>query len=185
MLSFMQDWDLVVMLWLLPVVFFIHDGEEIATIEWWLRKNQDNPWLSKISPVPISWNKHITLQFTYAVLLIGFVLTSLTFLTALNFEIGSPFNVLFAGFAMVILLDGVKHAAVSIFLRKYTPGVLTAVILEIPYGIYALYRFLHADMIVDTASLLLGSIIALPVTLLLVWMGLTLGGRIAPFRHKT
>jgi hypothetical protein len=182
MLSFMQDWSLIMILWLLPVVFFIHDGEEIATMEWWLRKNKNNPVLSKISPVSTPWDKNITLQFTFAVMLIGFILTSVTFLTALNFEIASPFNALFAGFVTVFLLDGVKHMGASIALLEYTPGVITAAILEIPYGIYALYRLFHAD-IIDMASLALGTIIAMPVTLLLVWTGLTLGKRIAPFRQ--
>lgn len=53
MLSIMPDWSFAMMLWLLPVVFFIHDGEEIATMEWWLRKNKNNPVLSKISPVSL------------------------------------------------------------------------------------------------------------------------------------
>lgn len=181
MLSFMSDWSIVMILWLLPVVFFIHDGEEIATMEWWLRKNKNNPVLSKITPVSTPWDKNITLQFTFAVLLIGFILTGVTLLTSLNFEISSPFNALFAGFVTVFLLDGVKHAGASIALWAYTPGVITAALLEIPYGIYALYRLLHAD-IVDMTSLTLGTIIALPITLLLVWTGLTLGKRIAPPR---
>ncbi|MGV2805325.1 HXXEE domain-containing protein, partial [Clostridium perfringens] len=109
MLSIMPDWSFAMMLWLLPVVFFIHDGEEIATMEWWLRKNKNNSVLSKISPVSTPWDKNITLQFTFAVLLIGFILTSVTAITALNFEIGSPFNALFAGFVTVFLLDGGKH----------------------------------------------------------------------------
>lgn len=182
-LSLIQHWNLNMILWLLPVVFFIHDGEEIATMEWWLRKNKNNPWISKFSPVSIPWDKHITLQFTFAVLLIGFILTSVTFLTALNAEIGSPFNVLFAGFVAVFLLDGVKHVGASIALKTYTPGVLTAAFLEIPYGIYALYRFLHAG-IVDTAALIIGTLIALPIVLFLVWFGLTLGKQMAPIRRN-
>ncbi|MDL1164134.1 HXXEE domain-containing protein [Paenibacillus sp. 843] len=182
MLSIMPDWSFAMMLWLLPVVFFIHDGEEIATMEWWLRKNKNNPRVSPFSPVSIPWDKHITLQFTFAVLLIGFILTSVTAFTALNFESSSPFNALFAGFVTVFLLDGVKHVGASIALWAYTPGVITAAILEIPYGIYALYRLLHAD-IINMTSLALGTIIALPITLVLVWTGLTLGKRIAPFRQ--
>lgn len=184
MLSFMPDWSFLMMLWLLPIVFFIHDGEEIATMEWWLRKNKNSPWITKFSPVSIPWDKNITLQFTIAVLLIGFVLTSVTVLTALTFDIGSPFNGLFAGFVTVFLLDGVKHVGASIALKAYTPGVITAAVLEIPYGIYALNRLLSSG-IVDATAFAMGTLIAMPLILFLVWFGLTLGKRIAPHRIKT
>lgn len=184
MLSFMPDWSFLMMLWLLPVVFFIHDGEEIATMEWWLRKNKNSPWITKFSPVSIPWEKNITLQFTIAVLLIGFVLTSVTVLAVLTFDIGSPFSALFAGFVTVFLLDGVKHVGASIALKAYTPGVITAAVLEIPYGIYALHRLLSTG-IVDATAFVMGILISLPLILFLVWFGLTLGKRIAPTRINT
>lgn len=184
MLSFMPDWNFVMLLWLLPVVFFIHDGEEIATMEWWLRKNKNSPWITKFSPVSIPWDKNITLQFSFAVLLIGSILTCITFLTARTFDIGSPFNGLFAGFVTVFLLDGVKHVGASIALKAYTPGVITAAVLEIPYGIYALNRLLSTG-IVDATAFAMGTLISLPLILFLVWFGLTLGKRIAPHRINT
>lgn len=184
MLTFMPDWNFVVLLWLLPVVFFIHDGEEIAAMEWWLRKNKNNPWITKFSPVSIPWDKNITLQFSFAVLLIGSILTCVTFLTVRTFDIGSPFNALFAGFVTVFLLDGVKHVGASIALKAYTPGVITAAFLEIPYGIYALNRLLSSG-IVDATACVMGTLISLPLILFLVWFGLTLGKRIAPHRVNT
>lgn len=183
MFMFMQDWNLDKMVWMLPMVFFIHDGEEILVMERWLRRNKEHPWISKLAPVSIRWDKHITLQFTFAVLVIGFILTSVTILTALNLEPGSWFNVLFTGLVAVFLLDGVKHVGASVALKAYTPGVITAALLEIPYGCYALYRFLNEGF-VDTAELLIGTVISLPVILFLVWLGLTAGRQIAPIRRN-
>lgn len=170
-------------LWLLPVVFFIHDGEEVMTMERWLRKHKDLPWIQTKSPVRIRWDIHITLQFAYAVLLLGFVLACMTWLAVSRLEAqGGSLAFLFAGFTAVFLLDGIKHAAASLAVRSYTPGVITAVLLEIPYGVYALYRLIR-EGIVNPADVLLGTAIALPVTLLLVWSGLTLGERLAPIRR--
>ncbi|MGG3282207.1 HXXEE domain-containing protein [Paenibacillus solani] len=182
MFTFMQDWSLESIIWFLPLMFIIHDGEEIITMERWLRHNRNNPLLSKIYPVSIRWDKHITLQFTFAVLVIGFMLTSVTFLTARNFEPGSLVNVLFAGLVAVFALDGVKHVGASIVLRTYTPGVITAAFIEVPYGFFALYRFIH-DGFVTTPVLMIGTLITLPIILFLVWFGLTIGKYIAPIRR--
>ncbi|EFU39215.1 hypothetical protein PVOR_25583 [Paenibacillus vortex V453] len=57
-------------------------------------------------------------------------------MTALHFEPDSGLNALFTGFVAVFLLDGVKQVGASIALKAYTPGVITAALLEIPYGIY-------------------------------------------------
>ncbi|MFD4519442.1 MULTISPECIES: HXXEE domain-containing protein [Paenibacillus] len=103
-------------------------------------------------------------------------------MTALHFEPGSGLNALFTGFVAVFLLDGIKHVGASIALKAYTPGVITAALLEIPYGIYTLYRFLNEDF-VEPAALPIGTMISLPVVLCLVWFGLTLGKQIAPIRR--
>lgn len=177
----MVDWNSEMLLWLLPVVFFLHDGEEIASMEHWIRRNKDSPWLSKISSVPIRWDKNLTLSFTFAVLVLGFVLTSVTWHAAVRYDTVGSMPFLYAGFVAVFLLDGIKHVGATVLLRKYTPGVVTAALLEIPFGAYALYNLIHQKMI-DLAALALGLAIAMPVTLFLVWSGLTIGMRLAPVR---
>ncbi|WP_223260524.1 HXXEE domain-containing protein [Paenibacillus ihbetae] len=176
------NWSMEMLLWLLPIVFFLHDGEEIATMERWVRSNKDNPSLSSISSVRIRWDKNLTFSFTFAVLVLGLVLSSITWHAAVRYEAAGSTPFLYAGFVAVFLLDGIKHVGATMLTRKYTPGVITAALLEIPFGAYALYNLFHLKMI-DLPALALGLAIAVPVTLFLVWSGLTLGMRLAPVRN--
>jgi len=82
----------------MPLAFFIHDGEEIAT----------------------------------------------TYLTLRDYDSGGQLNTLFVGIVAVILLDGVKHVGVSLVSGKYSSGVITAAVVEIPYAAYTLYRLFDA-----------------------------------------
>jgi hypothetical protein len=171
---------LEVLIWFLPVAFFIHDGEEIATMEKWLRNHKDQPRIAAENRL-LNWEKNITFQFTVAVLLIGASLCLVTYFAAKDFGSGSKLNSLFSGSVAVLLLDGIKHVGFTVVLKKYTSGVITAALVEIPYAAYALYRFYEAGTI-DVMTILTGIAIVLPLTLLLVWSGLTLGRMVAPYR---
>lgn len=182
MLPYGQEFiSLEMLIWLLPIIFIIHDGEEIATMEKWLRGNQD-PLQSSAMAKLIHWEKRITFQFSVAVLFIGVFLCLLTFLTAQDFKSGSSLNIWFVGIVGVVLLDGIKHVLFSVKLRKYTPGVIMAALLEIPYGFFALYRFYNAGM-TDVKSIVIGLAAMLPLVLILVAAGLLLGRLTAPY-HK-
>ena len=68
----------------------------------------------------------------------------------------------------VFLLHVFTHLAQSIVLRMYTPGVVTAVLIALPYSLYAFYRLLQENVVSEADigwSLLLMVIVAPP----LVW----------------
>lgn len=174
--------SLSTLIWLLPLTFFIHDGEEIVTMEKWLRNNQDHPRIAVENRL-LDWNKHITLQFTVAVLLLGTILCLITYVTSELYAKSGELNVLFTGLVAILLLDGVKHVGFSLALKKYSSGVITAIFAEIPYGVYALYRFYDAGAI-DVMKILYGIAIGLPLTIFLVWLGLVLGRTVAPYRNE-
>ncbi|ASA20414.1 HXXEE domain-containing protein [Paenibacillus donghaensis] len=169
------------LIWLLPVAFFIHDGEEIGTMERWLRKAKENPRITFENRL-LNPDKNITIQFTVAVLLLGLVLTVVAALTAERFQTDGQLNLLFIGIVAVMLGDGVKHLGISLALRSYSAGVATALFIEIPYGAYALYRFWDAGL-AGPVTILKSTALVLPLVLSLVWLGLTLGSRITPYRR--
>lgn len=168
------------LIWLLPVIFLIHDGEEIVKVEKFLRANKELPELAKQTQL-VNWDKRITLQFSYAVFVIGSFLLLITLLAINDFESKGELHMLFVGAVAVILLDGLKHIGASVALKMYTPGFLTAALVEVPYGVYAFYRFFDIALI-DTKKILLGTGIVLPLTLFLVWSGLSIGKWLAPYR---
>lgn len=171
--------QLQTLIWLIPAAFFIHDGEEILMMERWLRNHQD--YFRRMENRFIDPGKSITLQFTVAVLLLGTVLSLIAFGSVRWFENNGNLNLLCVGVLAVIGLDGIKHAFISLQQRAYTPGVITAILVEIPFAFYALYRFYDAGKI-SASSLAGGLAIALPLTLLLVFCGYKLGKWVIPYR---
>lgn len=135
---------LEVLIWLLPAAFFIHDGEEIITMEKWLRKHKDQPRIAENRIY--NWEKNITFQFTVAVLLLGSLLFLATCFAAGDFENSGKPHPLFVGIIAILFLDGIKHVGYTVMLKKYTPGFITAGLVEIPFTAYALYRFYDAEI---------------------------------------
>lgn len=170
------------LIWLLPIAFFIHDGEEIATMERWVRKHKEHLRSNAVSRL---WdlNKNMTVQFAIAVLLLGSIISCVALFAALNYRANGTLNTLYCGLLSVFLLDGLKHVGLYIMLKRYTPGVITAAFVEIPFAGYALYRFYDHGMIYDR-TIAIGLGIALPLTLFAVWASLTLGRILAPSRGQ-
>jgi hypothetical protein len=50
----------------------------------------------------------------------------------------------FAGFGMVMLLNALWHIGVTLYLRAYSPGVVTAVVVVLPITSYLLARLLRS-----------------------------------------
>ncbi|WP_127484565.1 HXXEE domain-containing protein [Paenibacillus ehimensis] len=180
MLAFLNDWiSLHLLIWLLPVAFFLHDGEEIAAVERWIRPRKHT--LSPLIQRALNWDKSITVQFATAVTLIGSLICLGTGIAAAAVQDGGKLGPVFVGMVAVMLLDGIKHVILSLEKRCYTVGAVTAALVEIPYASYALYRFYEADL-VETSALWLGIAIVLPLVFLLIGIGFTLGRWIAPYR---
>ncbi|GIP38157.1 hypothetical protein J31TS4_14370 [Paenibacillus sp. J31TS4] len=174
--------SLEALIWLLPAAFFLHDGEEIMTVEKWVRSRPARDRLE--DPRLFNPGKHLTVQFAIAVLLIGAcLLLASSYAAGRLADTGRP-NPLFVGIVSVFLLDGLKHVGASVLARSYTPGVWTAALVEIPYGAYVLWR-LFAEGAADGTTLAVGTAMALPLTLALVGAGLVLGGALAPMRSQT
>ncbi|MFB0841678.1 HXXEE domain-containing protein [Paenibacillus oleatilyticus] len=181
MLALLNDWiSLHTLIWLLPVAFFLHDGEEIVTVERRIRPRKQT--LPPLMQRALNWDKSITVQFATAVVLIGSLICLGAGVSAAAVEDGGKLGPVFVGMVAVMLLDGIKHAGLSLQKRSYTVGAVTAALVEIPYASYALYRLYEADL-VEPAALWLGITIVLPLVFFLIGIGFTLGRWIAPFRR--
>lgn len=169
-------------MWLFVVMFILHDGEEIVTMERWVRKHGKKA-KSAFDLRLIDFNKNVTVQFAVAVLMIGIVLAYTTYAAVPHAGSKHAVYALFAGFVAVFLLDGLKHIGLSLLLSSYTPGVVTAAAIEVPYGAYMLYQLYNTGLL-NTVTLLKGTAMALLLILMLVPAGLLLGGRVAPRRPR-
>ena len=98
--------------WLFPVVITLHNAEEAIWFPgWWKGAGR---WHAPVSPR--------VFRFGVTVLtVLAFVVTWLTVWTYLAF-----------GYMVAMLANVIPHIAVSVAMRSYTPGVVTAVVLNLP-----------------------------------------------------
>jgi hypothetical protein len=121
------------LLWAVPLVFAVHDAEEIATVERWSA--------SHASLLPAAARRFVpmpTLTFAVSVAVILAVLLVASALDAARLHRGKP--ILWSVFsAATLIANGLTHPLQALLFRGYTPGVVTAVVVLIPFAVW-LYR---------------------------------------------
>ncbi|MUG70259.1 HXXEE domain-containing protein [Paenibacillus validus] len=153
-------------IWLFLVAFMLHDFEEIIRIEPWFRRHQPSIYRKvprRFRNTLDSFSRMTAPQFSVAVCLEFVVFVPCTFMAA---EHGS--YLLFLGFNAVMLLHVFMHIGQAVFVRMLVPGVVTSVLIILPYTIYVFYRLLSEKLITLTdigLSLPLG-LLLIPILLL-------------------
>ena len=159
----MQQSTLTKLILFFPLIFLIHDLEEIITIE--------QTQLPIRLPFTIS-----ALEFTIAFVFL-WMIVAVGCLFAANkkkFLWIKPipfFSFLVAG---VFLANGIGHVLQAIVFQKYVPGVITAVLLLIPYCILAVKKLYIKKVLTMkhiAVYLLLGFIVQTPAALLALLVG--------------
>lgn len=117
------------MVWLLPILFMIHDFEEIIMVTAWRKRNVKK--LASLKRQPFG-----TGQST-AALSCG-VLEEFLLLSVLSF-VSIYYNsfIVFFGIFFAYTIHLFFHIVLSVFFKGYVPGILTAVI-QIPLCVYLL-----------------------------------------------
>ncbi|MEK3976663.1 HXXEE domain-containing protein [Psychrobacillus sp. FSL K6-1267] len=130
----MEDIKIKKLLWMFPIVFLLHDVEEILTVE------------KFILPLPFQVTEE---EFALAFSLLWVIVTVGCLVTAANKRfLGmalSSFLMLMVG--GIFLANGIGHVLQGIFFQRYVPGLITAVILLIPFCVYSIRVLLITKMI--------------------------------------
>ncbi len=175
---------LAVVIWLFPLAFLIHDGEEIATVEWWMRTNggalrdrlgrlklagrrslADSPLVRAVLARAEETN---TARFSAIVagLFVGICAAA---------ALAASGSYLWVTGALIIFFVHIfTHLGQTLLARRYTPGVVTAVVIALPYSVWALGRLL-ADGAVTWATVWSSLPIGLAGVTALFVMGYALG----------
>jgi hypothetical protein len=160
-------------MWLGPVAFVVHDAEEVLVFETWMRRHAG----ALPAPVRPLLEAMDTRQFALAVLVLlaGYIVATALGVRALR-SARRPWLYLVVTGAFVG--NGLTHLLQAAAFGGYTPGVVTAAVVSIPYG-WATGRALVADGIVPRRLLLVlvGAGVALQVPL--AWLALHAGRRLA------
>jgi hypothetical protein len=115
--------------------FTLHNIEEALWLPGWSKHAK------KFHP-PVEKN-----AFHFAVIVVtifGYLVTVLDFYTA---SPGSLFNYIFLGFVgMMGINTFLPHVAATIILRKYSPGLITAVLLNLPLSSIILFEYISINI---------------------------------------
>ena len=152
-------------IWAAPVVFLLHDAEELMTVAPWLREHG-----RELPPVVQPFMGVTTRQFALAIMVLLAGIVAAAAHGAWRAKRGGrslPF-LLVAG---MLVGNGLTHLAQAAIFRGYTPGVLTALLLVLPYG-YLLGEQLRADGLVTrrswAAAIAVGMVLQAPVAALVL-----------------
>ena len=156
----------VLVLWLLPGSWLVHDLEEVATIEGWSQRwkhtgqNDLSTVQRRLAGVLASGRR----RFTLAVALVGCVVVGATVL-----GVSDPNGVGMVVYVTVLggyFLHAFVHLGQSLVLRGYTPGLVTAVSVALPTSVYLYWRLLSAHLVdveIAIATGVLGLVVFVPI----------------------
>ena len=101
------------------------------------------------------WSKHAKKfhepveknQFIFAVIVVTIIGYLVTFIEIINNTPGSVFCYIYLGFiGMMGLNTIIPHLAATILLKKYAPGLITALLLNLPLSIIIIARYIDAGI---------------------------------------
>ena len=128
------------LLWLVPILLAIHNAEEAPFMENW----------SKRLPfkLPLTIN---TRQFAIAVTLLTIAVFLLTYYVLKYVANPTGYFILLAIQAAMLFNAFIPHVALTIWFRRYSPGVLTSILFIIPFSFY-LFRRASMEGPLDTTQ---------------------------------
>lgn len=169
-------------LWLLPVVFIIHDGEELLTMPGWIashRKELDQ--FAQLHETAAEVVRSLPVTTTQAAVSIGFILILFVAVT-----IGATVSnrrgfwlYAYACLLGVLFLHVFTHVAQAIIFSGYVPGLIGAVSAVIPGALYIYKRLFEAGLLTWKSAMvtaLLGFALFIPGALLAQQVGQMLAG---------
>jgi hypothetical protein len=130
--------------WSFPLVFLVHDAEEVLTAEVWARRHAR---LVDRAPAVLAPLVRVTTgQMAVAVAFLFGGVCAVAALAARATGAG-PRVTIFATALAALFINGLTHVAQALALRGYVPGLVTAVVLVLPYTAAALRRLLVSRLV--------------------------------------
>lgn len=132
----MENFQQLVLPWLLVLVFIIHDGEEAIFLPRWVQKNPSLFDALEIRfpiirrPLRLLRDNNQR-QFVFSVLVLLCIITLFTCCIFL-YPDSIAFQYIFIGISAVFTLHLLVHIIQSLFLRKIVPGTITSILVFLP-----------------------------------------------------
>lgn len=166
---------------LLPIVFMIHEYEEIIMFKSWLGNNR-NELKRRFSKLERVLARRGHFDYSTATFAIGtaheFVLISVISLSAVWLEAFQWWFAAFAGYFIHLIVHLVQWA----IYRKYIPVIITT-ILTLPYCVYAFVEFAKAS-ILSPLQMLLWLVVGIILTMLSLLSAFFLMSKFQQWQNK-
>jgi hypothetical protein len=142
--------DIVRVLWLLPLIFSIHDGEELLTMPGWVANHQQElNRLANMSDTAGEVVRSLPKTTAQAAVAIAFILLLFVVVT-----VGASVSrkrgfwlYAYSSLLGVLFLHVFTHIAQAILVGGYVPGVIGAVVAIIPGALYIYKRLFEAKLL--------------------------------------
>lgn len=154
-----MTFDFSFIVWLFPIIFILHEFEEIIFMKYWLNKNKTflSKKFPKISERFLSRFENLsTPAFTVAVAEEFMLLTIITIISVVL-----DTYLLWLGIFMGFFVHLLVHLVQWIIIRKYIPAIYTTII-SLIYCVFSL-TYLIEDNIFQIKEILLWSIIGFAI----------------------
>lgn len=164
--------SITTVMWLLPVVFMIHELEEIIMMRPWYVKNERfiRARFSRLAP---QISRTGSLSASAIALVAGEEFMILIAVTLISVEYG--FYSLWAGFLIGFLLHLVFHIGTFFVMGRYVPYIITSVLAAI-YSVWALAA-LYGTEVLQPVDVTLWTIFAVVLIVINLDMTVRLAGR--------
>jgi hypothetical protein len=169
-------------LWLLPIIFVIHDTEELLTMPGWLARHR--PEMERLAGANRA-AAHIvhslattTPQLAVAIGCIFLLFLVVTGGASVRPRRG-PWLYAYACLLGAMFLHVFTHIAQAVVVRGYAPGVIGAVVTIVPGSIFIYKRLFEAKLLTPISAVLtalVGLSLLLPGVMLAHWIGRMIGG---------
>lgn len=153
-----------------PAIYLIHDLEELATVRAWVADN----WQSVPQPIAAWLGADTDLTHLYATgIAMIFVAMAAIAVSAARPTAGRAIVTIFALTVMMRFGNGLLHIVEAVYTRAYVPGLVTAIVLLLPYSAWLVVR-LRRDALVRHeavhALFLAGLLLQIPVIAIVLLM---------------
>jgi len=139
------------------IIFMLHNLEEIIMVEKWFQKTypQVQKRVPSFAQEELKHFKNMTsAQFAIIVFIFSIFSFALIVIAAMT-----QHYFLFLGVNFLFALNIFTHPLQALYLRCYTPGVITSLLLIIPYYSLFFYHFYNTDLL--TLDSILGAIVVM------------------------
>ena len=168
-------------LWLLPLIFIIHDGEELLTMPGWIADHQQElDRLAGMSEVAAEMVRSLPKTTSQVAIAVGVILLFFVVVT-----VGASISLkrgfwlyAYASLLGVLFLHVFTHIGQAILVGGYAPGVIGAVVAIIPGALYIYKRLFEARLLtLKSAAItaLIGFALFVPGAMLAHQIGRLLG----------